>query len=305
MAIKAWGPLFALLMLAGVAGLFVEHPKPYDRSQPTVTPYQNSHSDELAATHSSNQHGQKGEQERSWIEGLFDKPTDTLLVSFNGLLVLFTYFLYSATSGLFKETAELRRIADEQRVDLSRSIIAAEKAADAAKKSAEAAVKSADIATKSQEAHLALEEVETTWGWDRDRLNEIFIFQGVFKNVGNTAARNAKALIGFHTTEIGIRIDTLFEGIVMDVNFGVTVGSGVPIRTATMGMKSDLAKEIWDKKKRCLIRIWAQYETVFSAGVTVDSIYDLEIKAYKNPYEFKFEGVQNASIFMFAAVNKS
>jgi hypothetical protein len=72
-----------------------------------------------------------------------------------------------------------------------------------------------------------------------------------------------------------------------------------------MGMKSDLAKEIWDKKKRCFIRIWAQDETVFSAGVTVDSIYDLEIKAYKNPYEFKFEGVQNASNFMFAAVNKS
>ncbi len=136
MVIKAWGPLFALLALAGagIAGLFVEHSEPYSRSQPTVTPYQNSHSDELAAPHSSNQHGQKREQERSWIEGLFDKPTDTLLVSFNGLLVLFTYFLYSATSGLFKETAELRRIADEQKVDLSRSITAAEKSAEVAER---------------------------------------------------------------------------------------------------------------------------------------------------------------------------
>lgn len=83
------GPLVCLFMLtgAGVIGLFAEHPKPRNRSQPTVTPYQNSHPDELAATHSSNQHGQKGEQERSWIDGLFDKPTDTLLVCFNGLLV--------------------------------------------------------------------------------------------------------------------------------------------------------------------------------------------------------------------------
>jgi hypothetical protein len=143
MAVKAWGPLFAWLVLAGagIAGLFVvEHPEPHSRSQPTVTPYQNSHSDELAATHSSNQHGQKGEQERCWIDGLFDKPTDTLLVCFNGLLVLFTYFLYSATSGLFKETAELRRIADEQRVDLSRSIAAVEKSAEAAKQSADGTI---------------------------------------------------------------------------------------------------------------------------------------------------------------------
>jgi hypothetical protein len=142
MAIKAWGPLFAWLVLswAGITGLFMEHPEPHNRGQPTVAPYDNSYSDELAATHSSNQHGKKGEQERSWVEGFFDKPTDTLLLVFNGLLALFTYRLYSATSGLFKETAELRRIADEQRVDLSRSIAAAEKSAEAAKHSADATI---------------------------------------------------------------------------------------------------------------------------------------------------------------------
>lgn len=70
-------------------------------------------------------------------------------------------------------------------------------------------------------------------------------------------------------------------------------------------MNSDLAEAIWDKKKRCFIRILAQYETVFSPGVTVDSIYDLEIKTYKDPYEFKFEGTQNARIFIFATIEKS
>lgn len=303
MVIKAWGPLFALLALAGtgIVGLFVEHPEPYNRGQPTVTPCRNRPECKRITIIASNENDDKGKQESNW----YDKPTDWLLALFTGILALYTRRLYQATAGLFKETAELRRIADDQRVDWSRSIDAAERAADAAKKSAEAALKSADIATKSQEAHLALEDVETTWGWDRDRLNEIFIFHGVLKNVGNTAARNAKALIGFHKTEIGIRIDNLFEGIVMDVNFGVTIGSGVPIRTAPISMTSDLAKEIWDKKKRFFIRIWARYETVFSAGVTVDSIYDLEIKAYKNPYDFKFEGSQNARIFVFSAIDKS
>jgi hypothetical protein len=141
MVIKSWGPLFALFMLFG-ASLFgllvVEHPEPNNRSQPTISPNRNSRPSELAATRAPNQYGEKGKQESNWIECLFDKPTDTLLVAFNGLLVLFTYFLYSATAGLFKETAELRRIANEQRGDLLRSITAAEKSANAAKLSADA-----------------------------------------------------------------------------------------------------------------------------------------------------------------------
>jgi hypothetical protein len=141
MAIKAWGPLFAWLVLAGagINGLMAEHSEPHNRGQPTVAPHKDSHRAELAATQTDNQNGKKGEQERSWVEGLFNKPTDTFLVVFNGLLVLFTGLLYRATSGLFKETAELRRIAYEQRVDLSRSIIAAEKTAHAAKQSADVA----------------------------------------------------------------------------------------------------------------------------------------------------------------------
>ena len=147
MVIKARGPLFGLLVVAGagITGLFAEHPEPHNRSQPTVTPDKNSRRAELAATHTDNQNGKKGEQERSWIEGLFDKPTDTLLVVFNGLLVLFTGLLYCATAGLFKETAELRRIANEQRGTCCALSSAAEKSAQAARVGADAAKLSAEI----------------------------------------------------------------------------------------------------------------------------------------------------------------
>jgi hypothetical protein len=86
MIIKAWEPLFSLLALAGagVVGLFMEHPEPNSRSQPTVTPYKNAQQRELAATHSSNQHDEKGEQESNWGKRLFEKPTDTCLSSSTG-----------------------------------------------------------------------------------------------------------------------------------------------------------------------------------------------------------------------------
>jgi hypothetical protein len=65
MVIKAWGPLFVLLVLFGASlfGLFVEHPEPYNRSQPTVSPYQDSTTAKSAATRAANQNSKKGEQE--------------------------------------------------------------------------------------------------------------------------------------------------------------------------------------------------------------------------------------------------
>jgi hypothetical protein len=127
-----------LLAGVGIAGLVAEYPEPHNRGQPTITPRHNAPESKFAVRHTPNQNNKKGEQERSWVEGLFAKLSDTLPFIFNGLLVLFTGLLYRATSGLFKETAELRRIANDQRADLSRSITAAEKSADAAKRSANA-----------------------------------------------------------------------------------------------------------------------------------------------------------------------
>jgi hypothetical protein len=211
MVIRAWWPLFGLLVLAGagITGLFVEHPEPHNRSQPTIAPYQNSHSDEPAATHSSNQHGQKGEQERSWIEGLFDKPTDTLLVCFNGLLVLFTYFLYSATSGLFKETAELRRIAGEQRVDLSRSIAAAEQSATAA---IDQVSLSKEALITTERAFVYCERIHAIWTADKGTDLVIkWTFQPVLKNSGKTptkrAVNNISSWVGIDAGDIPPNFD--------------------------------------------------------------------------------------------------
>jgi hypothetical protein len=134
MVIKSWGPLFALLALFGASlfGLFVEHPEPHNLSQPTVAPNHNSYPSEFATAHNPIQHGEKGEQKSSWIKGLFYKPTDTLLVIFNGLLVLFTGLLYYATAGLFRETAGLHNAADQQALDMKASIAIAKESADAA-----------------------------------------------------------------------------------------------------------------------------------------------------------------------------
>jgi hypothetical protein len=138
MAIKAWGPLFAWLMLAGAAisGLVMEHSEPYNRCQPTITPCRNRPECKSITIIASNENDDKGKQESNW----YDKPTDWLLALFTGILALYTRRLYQATAGLFNETAELRRIADEQRIDLSRSIAAAEKSAEAAKHSADATI---------------------------------------------------------------------------------------------------------------------------------------------------------------------
>jgi hypothetical protein len=188
MVIKSWGPLFGLLVLFGTSlfGLLVvEHPEPHNRGQPTIPQYKDSRSGELAATHAFNQYGEKGKQESRWIEQLFDKPTDTLLVIFNGFLVLFTYFLYRATAGLFIETAELRRIANEQREDLLRSIIAAETAADAAVRSNE---HNLNVFTTDQRPWIAVEiiSIESDFVRENDAISLSLKYS--LKNTGKTPA---------------------------------------------------------------------------------------------------------------------
>jgi len=52
------------------------------------------------AEKASDQSDKKGEKIADWYKLLFEKPTDTLLVLFNGLLALFTWRLYIATRKL-------------------------------------------------------------------------------------------------------------------------------------------------------------------------------------------------------------
>jgi len=132
MVIKAWGPLVGLFMLAGagVIGLTVDHPEPYNRSQPTVAENRNGPVGKSWAVVGAEHHDEKGNQKSEWYD--YFKPTDWLLVIFNGFLVLYTRRLFQATHGLFSETSGLRQAAAEQRTDMLRSIAAAEKSAKVA-----------------------------------------------------------------------------------------------------------------------------------------------------------------------------
>ncbi len=91
----------------------------------------------------------------------------------------------------------------------------------------------------------------------------------------------------------------------MNIDFGINIGTGVQIRTEPLFMSADSAKELWDKKKRCFIRVWTQFETVFEPGKIAENIYDLEVRAFENPYDFKFEQGNIARIFRFDAIPKS
>jgi hypothetical protein len=140
MGIRAWGPLFALLALlaAGLTGVALQYSKPHNEGEPAKVEERNSPIAKPIAQVTTDQGDTKGKDKRAWSESLLEKPTDTLLVFFNGLLALYTWRLYRATSGLFTETAGLREAAENQRIDSLRSIAASELAAKAAQASAEA-----------------------------------------------------------------------------------------------------------------------------------------------------------------------
>ncbi|MFZ0495150.1 MAG: hypothetical protein WBD78_05180 [Methylocella sp.] len=231
----------------------------------------------------------------------------TLVVSLVTLLILIVQAIaFFVQAARLQQTIEaMKKIGAEQSKDMQGWIGVADKSAEAAKKSAEAAVKSSEIAIKSQEAHLALEGIEQTWGWTRQDHKEAFGIQAVLRNTGNTPARNAKLLVGFHVTEPITRTDNLFEAFKMNIDFGINIGTGVQIRTEPLFMSADSAKELWDKKKRCFIRVWTQFETVFEPGKIAENIYDLEVRAFENPYDFKFEQGNIARIFRFDAIPKS
>jgi hypothetical protein len=153
MFVRSRWPLLVWLLLAGVLGfgLVARQSEPYNRYQPSIAPYMNRQAGESPALYTRGRHSENERQESRWIEQLFEKPTDTLLVMFNGLLVLFTALLFAATSGLFKETAGLRAAADQQAFDMKESIIAAKKSAAAAEKAALATEKSVENATAALE----------------------------------------------------------------------------------------------------------------------------------------------------------
>lgn len=146
MVVKKWGPLFALLALTAISftGLLVQNTKPHSQTQPTKTEKRDSPAAKAVADVASNQNNKKGNQENNWYEPFFEKPTDTLLVIFNGMLALFTWRLYAATKGLFTETAGLREATDRLYLAGEEQLKVSSKAADAARAAVELSDKTAE-----------------------------------------------------------------------------------------------------------------------------------------------------------------
>src|SRR5260221_8041689 len=137
MAVKAWGPLFALLAIlaASLTGMAVQYTHQNNQSKPAKSENGHGSDRKIVAVAAPEPDNAKAKEKHNAEEGF--KATDWLLVLFNALLALYTWRLYRATSGLFTETAGLRDAAEKQRIDSLRSIVASETAAKAAQASAE------------------------------------------------------------------------------------------------------------------------------------------------------------------------
>jgi hypothetical protein len=151
--VRRWPPLLLLILMLGATCLeLFDDSKKAHREQPSTTKYEDSAE---AAIHSHQPNsGSGGDEKRYWIEQLFEKPTDFLLVLFNFLLALFTWRLYVATRGLFTETQGLRTAADQQALDIKESISVARQSAAAAELSANAAKVTADALLASERSYI-------------------------------------------------------------------------------------------------------------------------------------------------------
>src|ERR1700688_3204179 len=122
MAVKVWGPLFALLAILGASltGVALQYAQHHNQPKPAKTENGHGPDRKIVAVAGPEPDNTKAKEKHNAEEGF--KATDWLLVLFNGLLALYTWRLYRATSGLFTETAGLREAAAEQSRDMKASI---------------------------------------------------------------------------------------------------------------------------------------------------------------------------------------
>jgi hypothetical protein len=92
-AIVAAIALFAALI--GMLALYSsDQSEPYDQEQPATAESANSQNSGAASNKTTSDRGNKREQKKAWYYSFAERPTDWLLVLFNGLLVLATVALF-------------------------------------------------------------------------------------------------------------------------------------------------------------------------------------------------------------------
>jgi hypothetical protein len=162
--------------LVGMLALYsLQQPKPHDQEQPAAAEGTNRQDGNARIGKVTTQDGnQEASNKRQWYYSFVDRPTDWLLVLFNGLLVL-------ATVALF--------------VSGERSVDAARKSAEAAQKAAEAAQKSVAVAESGIRPWIAIDEIRPADIYFNGGYAFVDQVEFVLRNVGRSPAVNVRVEI--------------------------------------------------------------------------------------------------------------
>ncbi len=255
MKIRAWGPLLALLALfgAGLTGTALQYSEPHNLAEPTKSETRIGPEAKPIAEGAADASIREGKEKRAWYEPFFEKPTDSLLVLFSGLLALYTFQLYRATRGLFTETAGLREAAAEQSRDMKDSIRVSQRAADAAMTSAEvskAAIR-AVITLNNYSGGRSLDPSGGVLGYHM-RPN--------ITNVGSTHALNATLITAIKVLPINGEHHFSRESGKAPI---AAIGPGAHLSSSeNIGLMLDDAMKIWRNEAMCLLWCRIDYTDV-------------------------------------------
>ena len=96
LAIAASGS--AIVLFASLVGMLVfyssKQPEPYNRNQPSTTEHRDSKNSGAGTNETARNRNDESSQKSEWYYSFVERPTDWLLVLFNGLLVLATVALF-------------------------------------------------------------------------------------------------------------------------------------------------------------------------------------------------------------------
>ncbi|WP_316180132.1 hypothetical protein [Bradyrhizobium sp. SZCCHNRI1009] len=281
MAVVKLGPFFVLLLLvaASVGGLVLQKHSSYSQIPPAKAG-SDSTSKPMAES-AANQIDKK--REKVWYELFFEKPADSLLILFNGLLALFTWQLYLATRKLWlageRQLEFLQESSASQSRDMQQSIAAS-------KASAEAAVRTALI---SERALVVVERAFLSIGdssVQTFRQNSAIVDYRISFNIvnsGRTPARN-------YFTAINLAV---FDG-------EIPAGFRFPDRSRDLAAAGGLvgpksrsyvyfdffiqdAIAVFEGKKRALVYGWLEYDDIFPDSMRHRTEFAAEIQVFADP----------------------
>jgi hypothetical protein len=254
MGVKKWGPLFALLGLfaAGATGLVIQNPKPHYQSQPAKTESWDSKSPKLIAEAASDQGDKKGEKKEAWYKPFFEKPTDTLLVIFSGLLALYTWQLYRATKGLVDAAAE-------QSKDMKSSVEVARRSAEAAERTSRNQLR----------AFVFIKTIQYGAGHFTNEYGALYIkewlFWAEFENVGATPATDVRAWAQFQTRSIDKDLQPNF--VWCEGGATMVMGPRIPARTGYIVIPVEQMTALWQNEIEIYLGFRVEYRDTIDPSI--------------------------------------